>query len=116
LGSLLHRSQLQLQLVLAAAFCSALESPKQLEWNQHSTHRQFYLLDLVTVTSLHIPLSIYWPIMVYAIADANEYLVITGSGIEDVKITKKAWVWPFQRCSRISVLPDDYSSKKISKT
>jgi hypothetical protein len=54
--------------------------------------------------------------MVYAIADANEYLVITGSGIEDVKITKKAWVWPFQRCSRISVLPDDYSSRKISGT
>ena len=49
--------------------------------------------------------------MVYAIADANEYLVITGQGIEDVKITKKAWIWPFQRCSRISVLPADYSSK-----
>lgn len=49
--------------------------------------------------------------MVYTIADANEYLVVTGYGVEDVKITKKTWVWPFQRCSRISVLPADYSSK-----
>jgi flotillin len=54
--------------------------------------------------------------MVYNIADANEFLVITGFGIEDVRITKKAWVWPFQRCSRISVLPADYSSKQNSRT
>jgi len=64
--------------------------------------------------------AIFVPAMVYSIADANEYLVITGYGVEDVKITKKAWVWPFQRCSRISVLPADYSSKPeaqcISKT
>jgi flotillin len=52
--------------------------------------------------------------MVYNIADANEFLVLTGFGIEDVRITKKAWVWPFQRCSRISVLPADYSSKQNS--
>jgi flotillin len=53
--------------------------------------------------------------MVYTIADANEYLVITGYGIEDVKIVKRAWVWPLQRCSRISVLPDDYSSNALPK-
>lgn len=47
--------------------------------------------------------------MVYRIAEANEYLVITGAGIEDVRIVKKAWVWPLQRCARISVLPQDFS-------
>jgi hypothetical protein len=69
--------------------------------HQHHIDNSIFLLRLLP--------SVYLLIMVYAIADANEYL-------EDVKITKKAWVWPFQRCSRISVLPDDYSSKKISRT
>ena len=44
----------------------------------------------------------------YQIAEANEYLVITGAGIEDVRIVKKAWIWPLQKCARISVVPQDF--------
>ena len=35
--------------------------------------------------------------MGYNVSDANSYLVITGGGIEDVKICKKAWVWSWQK-------------------
>lgn len=30
-------------------------------------------------------------------ADANSYLVITGWGVADVRIVKKAWVFPGQK-------------------
>jgi hypothetical protein len=35
--------------------------------------------------------------MVYTIASPDEYLAITGAGVKTLKITKSAWVWPFQR-------------------
>ena len=35
--------------------------------------------------------------MGYNVSDANSYLVITGGGIPDVKICKKAWVWTWQK-------------------
>jgi len=47
--------------------------------------------------------------MTYKIASPDEYLAITGAGIRSVKIVKKAWVWPFQRCMRFSAQPHDYS-------
>jgi len=47
--------------------------------------------------------------MRYYIADANEYLVITGAGIEDIRIAKKAFVMPWQHCAKISVSPFDFS-------
>ncbi|KAL1967845.1 hypothetical protein VTN77DRAFT_2534 [Rasamsonia byssochlamydoides] len=47
--------------------------------------------------------------MRYYIANANEYLVITGAGIPDLRICKKAMVMPWQRCSKISVSPFDFS-------
>jgi flotillin len=46
--------------------------------------------------------------MTYKIANPDEYLAITGMHVKTVKITKKAWVWPFQRCMRFSVQPHDY--------
>lgn len=46
--------------------------------------------------------------MGYHVSDANSYLVVTGGGIQDVKIVKKAWVWPWQRHSRISISPFDF--------
>ncbi|KAL9021689.1 MAG: hypothetical protein Q9185_001053 [Variospora sp. 1 TL-2023] len=46
--------------------------------------------------------------MGYSVSDANSYLVLTGGGIEDVKIVKKAWIWPWQRYSRISISPFDF--------
>jgi flotillin len=46
--------------------------------------------------------------MVYTIASPDEYLAITGGGIAVVKICKSAWVWPWQRCQRFSIQPNDY--------
>ncbi|KAI5807556.1 hypothetical protein DFH27DRAFT_325377 [Peziza echinospora] len=45
----------------------------------------------------------------YHIADPSNYLVITGAGIDSVKITKKAWIKPWQKVTRISVTPFDFS-------
>lgn len=35
--------------------------------------------------------------MRYYIASANEYLVVTGAGIPDLRICKKALVYPWQK-------------------
>ena len=43
----------------------------------------------------------------WRIAGANENLVITGAGIDDVHLTKKAWVMPWQKCHVISMNPFD---------
>lgn len=45
----------------------------------------------------------------YSIAEPNEYLIITGAGIEDVRICKKALLKPWQKCTRISISPFDFS-------
>ena len=48
--------------------------------------------------------------MSYRIAAPDEYLAITGMGVSnELKITKAAWVWPFQRCMRFSVQPHNYA-------
>ncbi|KIX93124.1 uncharacterized protein Z520_11181 [Fonsecaea multimorphosa CBS 102226] len=49
------------------------------------------------------------PGMWYHISNANEYLVVTGAGVDDVRIVKKALVYPWQRVARISVSPFDFS-------
>ncbi|KAG5594995.1 hypothetical protein H5410_036227 [Solanum commersonii] len=41
----------------------------------------------------------------YHVARASEFLVITGIGINELKITKKALVWPLQTCRVIDVTP-----------
>ncbi len=43
----------------------------------------------------------------WCVAAANEFLIITGAGISDVLVAKKAWVWPLQKCSVISMNPSD---------
>ncbi|XP_006661869.1 flotillin-like protein 1 [Oryza brachyantha] len=45
----------------------------------------------------------------YRIASASEYLAITGYGIDDVKLAKKAWVAPGQRCTRFDISPVNYT-------
>ncbi|KAJ4303300.1 hypothetical protein N0V90_002193 [Kalmusia sp. IMI 367209] len=45
----------------------------------------------------------------YHVAEPNSYLVITGVGIEKVQIKKKAFVFPFQKVSKISITPFDFS-------
>lgn len=41
-------------------------------------------------------------------SDANSYIVITGGGVQDVKIVKKAWVWAWQKHAKISISPFDF--------
>ncbi|MCL7024352.1 hypothetical protein MKW94_011845 [Papaver nudicaule] len=45
----------------------------------------------------------------YRVARASEYLVITGYGIHDIKLAKKAWILPGQSCSRFDVSPVNYT-------
>lgn len=45
----------------------------------------------------------------YRVASASEYLVITGVGIPDIKIAKKAWVLPGQCCAIFDVSPVNYT-------
>ncbi|XP_059658199.1 flotillin-like protein 4 [Cornus florida] len=45
----------------------------------------------------------------YRVANASEYLVITGIGISDIKIAKKAWVLPGQSCTLFDVSPVNYT-------
>ncbi|KAM3355149.1 hypothetical protein ACQJBY_025747 [Aegilops geniculata] len=44
----------------------------------------------------------------FIVADASEYLAITGWGINDVKLAKKAWVFAGQQCKKFSVTPVNY--------
>ena len=46
--------------------------------------------------------------MGYHVSDANSYLVITGGGIEDLKVVRKAYVYPWQKYSTISISPFDF--------
>ncbi|PWA37382.1 flotillin-like protein 3 [Artemisia annua] len=45
----------------------------------------------------------------YRVAKASEYLVITGAGINDIKIAKKAWILPGQSSSKIDISPVNYT-------
>ncbi|KAF3939312.1 Flotillin-1 [Dactylella cylindrospora] len=47
--------------------------------------------------------------MWYHISEPNQYLALTGAGIDGVKIAKKAFVMPFQKVTRISITPFDFS-------
>ncbi|KAF2753691.1 hypothetical protein EJ05DRAFT_168655 [Pseudovirgaria hyperparasitica] len=47
--------------------------------------------------------------MWFHVAEPNSYLVITGAGISKVKLEKKALVLPFQKVSKISITPFDFS-------
>ncbi|GMH12465.1 hypothetical protein Nepgr_014306 [Nepenthes gracilis] len=45
----------------------------------------------------------------YRVAGASEYLVITGGGIRDLKLAKKSWVLPGQRCTKFDLSPVNYT-------
>ncbi|KAJ1534626.1 hypothetical protein HK405_016025, partial [Cladochytrium tenue] len=45
----------------------------------------------------------------WCVAKPNEYLVVTGAGISGIFLCKKAFVKPFQRVSRFSVAPINYT-------
>jgi flotillin len=45
----------------------------------------------------------------YRVAKPSEYLVITGWGIKELKLVKKAWIYPGQRWSILDITPVNYS-------
>ncbi|MED6216568.1 Flotillin-like protein 4 [Stylosanthes scabra] len=45
----------------------------------------------------------------FKVANASQYLVITGAGIKDVKLTKKGWVFPWQSCTVLDLSPVNYT-------
>ncbi|KAL5707926.1 Flotillin-like protein 4 [Ranunculus cassubicifolius] len=47
--------------------------------------------------------------MGYKVAKATEYLVITGIGIKDLKLAKKAFIYPFQQCNVFDTSPVNYT-------
>jgi flotillin len=47
--------------------------------------------------------------MSYRISAANQYLIVTGVGIEDVKLCKKGWVWPLQKARYFDITPTNYT-------
>lgn len=47
--------------------------------------------------------------MWYHISEPNSYLAVTGLGIDRVKILKKCLVMPFQRVTKISITPFDFT-------
>ncbi|XP_074586918.1 flotillin-like protein 1 [Curcuma longa] len=49
------------------------------------------------------------PIISFKVANASEYLAITGWGIDDIRLAKKAWVFLGQSCARFDVSPVNYT-------
>ena len=47
--------------------------------------------------------------MWYHVSEPNSYLAVTGVGIDNVRITKKSFVMPFQKVTKISITPFDFS-------
>lgn len=47
--------------------------------------------------------------MKYMIAKPSEYLIVTGSGITDIKLAKKGWIWPMQSARTFDISPMNYS-------
>ncbi|XP_027355646.1 flotillin-like protein 4 [Abrus precatorius] len=45
----------------------------------------------------------------YKVANASEYLAITGVGIRDIKLAKKAWIFPGQSCTVFDLSPVNYT-------
>ena len=45
----------------------------------------------------------------YRVAEASEYLVVTGAWIDELKIKKKAWILPGQTCTVIELSPVNYN-------
>lgn len=47
--------------------------------------------------------------MWYHVSEPNSYLAVTGVGIDNVRITKKCFVMPLQKVTKISITPFDFS-------
>ena len=47
--------------------------------------------------------------MWYHVSEPNSYLAVTGVGVEKVRIVKKCFVFPFQKVTKLSITPFDFS-------
>ena len=47
--------------------------------------------------------------MKWKTAGPSEYLAITGWGIPDIKLAKKEWIFPGQKCTKFDVSPVNYT-------
>ncbi|KAL3643134.1 Flotillin-like protein 4 [Castilleja foliolosa] len=45
----------------------------------------------------------------YKVAKASEYIVVTGLGVDDIKIAKKAWILPGQSYTKFDISPVNYT-------
>lgn len=45
----------------------------------------------------------------FKVAPSDKYLVMTGLGIKDIKITKKGFQWPFQTYKYLNMRPNNYT-------
>ncbi|XP_049367365.1 flotillin-like protein 3, partial [Solanum verrucosum] len=45
----------------------------------------------------------------YIVAGPSEILAITGSGIKEIRLEKKHFLWPLQKCTRLDISPVNYS-------
>ncbi|KAK2773783.1 hypothetical protein FQN53_003947 [Emmonsiellopsis sp. PD_33] len=67
---------------------------------------------IFTIEALHLDIIVPDVIgdnIKYKVSEPNEYLVLTGGGIDNVLIKKTAFVMPWQKCTRISISPFDFS-------
>ncbi|KAK4613369.1 Flotillin-like protein 1 [Fulvia fulva] len=54
--------------------------------------------------------------MWYHVSEPNSYLVVTGAGIERVRLAKKCFVYPMQKVTKISITPFDFSMSLLAMT
>ncbi|KAJ3055801.1 hypothetical protein HK097_009184 [Rhizophlyctis rosea] len=47
--------------------------------------------------------------MHYVTAGPSQYVVVTGLGVEDLRIVRKGWVWPFQKTVMLDVAPLNFT-------
>ena len=45
----------------------------------------------------------------YYTTGPTQHLANTGCGIRNIKLAKKAFIWPLQKCIRFDVIPVDYN-------
>jgi hypothetical protein len=120
LTSAIEEKQYSMQLT---APCTTVSLVITLVPNHRQTHKYFPLLpghsaivtevyqqslsspSRYTSTPIQQPQDTMW----YHVSEPNSYLAVTGVGIDNVRITKKCFVMPFQKVTKISITPFDFS-------
>jgi flotillin len=55
------------------------------------------------------PVAQTWQVIMFHVAQANEYLAVTGIGIDGVKVVKKWFQFPGQTLTRFTLTPKSHS-------